>query len=87
MSAKRLKEFLATLAALHFTLVSESVGQSVVVSTSVDLRLANLFLKCHVIISEPVRAGLCFFAGDVDGALGVETDLELGDNEGCSDAT
>ena len=46
-----------------------------------------MFLKCHAIISEPVGAVLCFFAGGVGGALGEETDLELGDNEGCSDAT
>ena len=46
-----------------------------------------MFLKCHAIISEPVGAVLCFFAGGVGGALGVVTALELGDNEGCSDAT
>ena len=44
--------FLATLVALHFTPVSKSVSQWVVVSTSVASRLASLFAMLPVSLSE-----------------------------------
>ena len=40
---KSMKDFLATLVALHFTPVSKSVGRSVTVSDYCSLELASLF--------------------------------------------